>query len=108
MSAKTQAQAAAVEAFGSEDQAKAVIRALLAQMRSEGADFYYNQPNNYGSITMHVHTGKGDAFELYAGKPQLSRYGTRNGGVEERPNGYYGYNERLVDYLYGLITKAQQ
>lgn len=80
------------------------IRQVLDLMSVEGEDFYYNEANDYGRISLGLFTGAGDPFNRFAGEQQQSLYA---GGVM-RPNGRYRLSELLVYRIEEMILEAQE
>lgn len=77
---------------------RATVRAVLDLMSIEGCDFYFNEINDYGCITMKLFTGRGDAGR-FAGEEQTALF---LDGV--RGTGYYRLNEAGIDRVMELIA----
>jgi hypothetical protein len=77
---------------------RATVRAVLDLFAVEGSDFYFNEPNDYGCITMRLYTGQGHPWLLFRGAAEMGNY--RDG---QRPNGYYKLNDALIDRIVKLI-----
>ena len=72
---------------------------IVSKFEVEGSDFYYNEPNDYGCVTVKFFTGKGDPWhEFNAGELQ-SLYADG----EVRGNGRYRLNKEFAEYLLGTI-----
>jgi hypothetical protein len=70
-----------------------VLTALFKDMPVEGCDFYYNQANDYGSITLKLFVeGDPDKFQ---GDAERAKFYQR--GVQE--TGRYFLNEACVEML---------
>lgn len=78
---------------------RATVRAVLDLMSIEGCDFYFNEYNNYGCITMKLFTGEGDAGQ-FAGEERTRQF---RDGV--RGTGYYRLNDAGIDRVMELLTK---
>lgn len=87
---------------------RATIRAVLDLFSVEGSDFYFNEANNYGCITMKLFTGEGDPFVRFRGEAEMGEYGKRGGGTEVRPTGCYSLNDRLIDEIERLVAERAQ
>lgn len=80
---------------------RATVRALLDLMSIDGCDFYHNEPNDYGYITMTLFTGSGSAIDFMGEERMLNLAG---GAV--RGSGYFGINEAGVDRVMQLLEKS--
>lgn len=77
------------------------IKALVETLEVEGDGFRYNQPNDYGVVTLQLFTGEGDPFKRFAGEQCTSQFVGR--GVQ--PNGRWKLNEAFVDWLVDQVSK---
>lgn len=72
--------------------ARMVVAELVSRMQVEGSDFYYNEYNDYGSITVQ-HFVEGDARAM-AGDEVFAQF--HNG---YRETGRYRLNDKFVEHL---------
>jgi hypothetical protein len=85
---------------------RATVRAMLDLFQPEYSDFWHNAPNDYGVITLDLHSGKGDPAR-FRGEEFRATYCTRDGGTEVRGTGRYRLNDKAVDRVLKLL-KAQE
>lgn len=72
--------------------AELIVRELVSQLTVEGSDFYHNECNNYGCITVNYFVA-GDPHRM-RGEEQQSKFWD---GV--RGTGRYYLNEKFVQHL---------
>lgn len=90
---------------------RATVRAMLDLFVVEGSDFSHNVPNDYGSIQMTLFTDHGDPFQRFAGEQKTSQFLKRVNGqdtYEVRPNGFYRFNDNMVDWLLEQLRRRAQ
>ena len=73
--------------------AELIVRELVSQLKVEGCEFYYNEVNNYGCITVKYFVG-GDPARMRGEEEQAKFW-----GGEVRGTGYYHLNEQFVQHL---------
>jgi hypothetical protein len=76
------------------------IRAMLDMLSCEYSDFYYNQPNDYGTISLTLFSGEGDPGKLYRGEEHTAQY---RDGI--RGTGSYKLNDAAVEMLLKKVNK---
>jgi hypothetical protein len=79
------------------------VREVVGSLQVEGSDFYYNVPNDYGSVTVTLTTGKGNPWELFRGPEVKANHA---GGV--RGTGRYHLNEALLPVILSGLDCAKQ
>jgi hypothetical protein len=86
-----------------EENARSVLRALFNLIPIDGSDFYYNEPNDYGVVTMHWFCGEGDPSQLYRGVERQAQYfdGTRETDT-------YYLNDAAIDQMLKQIDEAKK
>jgi hypothetical protein len=86
------------------------VRALLASFEVEGSTdgVYYNEANDYGVLTLHLHTGDGDPWKLYLGDQVMGEFATGKRGTEWRGTGRYKLNEALVALVVDRLREQQR
>jgi len=72
--------------------AELIVREVVSKMAVEGSNFYYNEPNNYGAITVRFFV-EGDP-NLMAGEEINAQY---HDGI--RGTGRYKLNDKFVKHL---------
>ena len=75
--------------------AKLILGELVSKMEVEGGDFYHNESNDYGCVTVKFFTGAGDPWHSMRGEETKAKY--VNGVI--RGTGRYRLNEKFVEYL---------
>ncbi|GBG14594.1 porin [Novimethylophilus kurashikiensis] len=78
------------------------VREVVGLMAVEGSAFYYNQPNNYGVITVGFMTGEGDPWQIYRGPEIQAQY---KGGLQG--SGRWTLNEAFVTQLVARMDSAK-
>lgn len=84
------------------------IQALFDLLEVEGSDFYFNEPNDYGCITMKWFCGEGNPWERYRGDEILCQYMTRDGGTETRGSGRFKLNGAAVDKMIEHLEERRE
>ncbi|VTU43113.1 MULTISPECIES: hypothetical protein [unclassified Variovorax] len=86
------------------------IRAVLDLFEVEGNSdgVYYNEPNDYGVVTLRLHTGDGDPAKLYLGEQVMGEFATGQRGLEWRGTGRYKLNDALVDLVWEQLQLRQE
>jgi hypothetical protein len=79
------------------------IRAVLDLFSVESADFYYNQPNDYGTITLKLWTDDGNPLEKYRGEEIKAQF--RDG---YRGSGMYKLNDATVDLVFNQVKRKHE
>lgn len=79
------------------------VRDVLSLFAPEGADFYHNEPNDYGCITLRLWTGEGNP-EKFQGEKEMAEYGPKR---EVRWSGRYKLNEAAVDMVLDSIKERE-
>ncbi len=69
-----------------------IVKEIVSKMAVEGCDFYYNEPNNYGALTVKFFVD-GDANQM-AGEEIKAQY---HDGI--RGTGRYKLNDKFVKHL---------
>lgn len=69
-----------------------ILAELVSRMQVEGSDFYYNEYNDYGSITVQ-HFVEGDARAMAGAEIQADFSNGRRG------TGRYWLNDKFVEHL---------
>lgn len=85
---------------------RATVRAMLDLFQPEYSDFWHNAPNDYGVITLDLHSGKGDPAKFRGEEVQGTFY-DREGKESVRGTGRYRLNDKAVDRVLKLL-KAQE
>lgn len=78
-----------------EDFVENIVRELVSKLEVDGSEFHYNQPNDYGSVTVTFFTGQGDPWRTMCGEEIMAEFS--DGGL--RGTGRYRLNENFVQYL---------
>lgn len=76
-----------------------VVQEIVSKMEVDGYDFYYNEVNEYGAVTVKFFVDCDPAKEM-AGPEIQARFAD---GI--RGTGRYSLNEKFVEYLIKLIDK---
>jgi hypothetical protein len=79
------------------------VREVVSILQIESSDFYYNEPNDYGSITTRIYTGEGNPWELFRGDEIQAKF---NNGV--RGTGYYQLNDEVIPIIMERLDQAKQ
>lgn len=87
-------QSARVQQYRDEKFAELVVHSIVADMQVEGSDFYHNEPNDYGCVTVKFFTGEGNPWMTMRGEEVMGNYVD---GV--RGTGRYRLNELFVKCL---------
>lgn len=85
--------------FDAEQFARSLVGELVAKMRVDGSEFYYNEFNDYGCVTVKFFTGAGNPADTMCGEEIIATYQ----GGKVRGTGYYHLNSAFVDYLLGAL-----
>lgn len=108
-------QAAAAEGFGSEvwqttftDKfAQLLVEALVDTMEVDGSEFYYNEFNEYGSVTVKFFVGCDPRKEMRGPEVQ-GLFVTDDDQFEERGTGSFRLNRRFAEYLLGKLDHKKE
>lgn len=73
--------------------AELIVRELVSKLEVDGCEFYYNESNNWGCITVKYFVG-GDPDRMRGEEKQAKFW-----GGEVRGTGYYHLNEQFVQHL---------
>ena len=78
------------------------LRKLFELASAEYSDFYYNESNNYGAISLRFFTGRGNPFDQYASNEKLSNF-----SGEIRGNGFYTLNDNAIEMFLDKINEEE-
>lgn len=82
--------------------AELVLQSVVSKIQVEGSDFYYNEPNDYGCITVKFFTGQGNPRNSMCGPEVMGNFVN---GV--RGTGRYRLTNKFTDYLLSTINESQ-
>lgn len=74
--------------------AELIVREIVNTMEVEASEFYYNEPNDYGAVTVTFFTGSGDPWNNIRGEETQAQF---HDGY--RGTGRYKLNDNFVKYL---------
>jgi hypothetical protein len=80
--------------------ANLLVQDIVSKMQVDSCDFYHNQPNDYGCITVKFFLGAGDPWHTMRGEEVQADYVNGRHGT-----GRYLLNENFVEYLLESIKK---
>lgn len=76
---------------------RATVAALLDLFEVDSCDFYYNESNEYGTVSFTLFvSGRPERFQ---GRQVMGDYVTNSGGTERRWTGRFKLNEATVDEI---------
>lgn len=81
---------------------RATVRAVLDLFEVDGSDFYHNESNDYGVITLKLFLDKGDPWHKYRGDEVTAEF--RDG---RRGTGRYRLNDATVDAVLAQIAQRR-
>jgi len=86
------------DTFDPEKFAELLVQDIVSKMEVDGSEFYYNEPNDYGCVTVKFFMGPGHPWHTMRGEEVQADYA--NG---RRGTGRYLLNKNFATYLLNSI-----
>ncbi|NDB36197.1 MAG: hypothetical protein EB023_12860 [Flavobacteriia bacterium] len=87
--------------------AQLLVEALVDTMEVDGSEFYYNEFNEYGSVTVKFFVGCDPRKEM-CGPEVQGLFVTKDDQFEERGTGSFRLNRRFAEYLLGKLDHKKE